>query len=460
MSTSTAGLVSLFGHDPATYRRTRSTPASAPTTRPTATRTSSSSCSTPAATSRSRRWASRSALDFEGDQWTFFKPHPADLELLFGVDIHEMQPYRPLPVQIAELIARGPDDDGRARRLVPARHRGHELSPRAREDLGRGRGDRPRRGAAPLLPQRVAVRARGRGLPRRLPPRPRCSGRRAAAVHRAGPLRRRASAGRATELQGAARERLRGHLDRGRARRTRSSASAGSSPIDLPACSTATSRDYHAYAFATVRMAGGRVRALRRPRRLAAGRSGCAGVGGDGGDRRRLASVLGFKLARRRPFDPSEALGGPGVRVGPGDERARRGRTLTPCRSRSPPWRHRVDGHDIRSLDHGWEAAVTDGSGDALDLAAGATSRAPPRASFVTRASRSATTSTARTGGSGPRSRPPRRAAARRSCSASTASPPLAEVFLNGEPIARQRVDVRGARRSTWAAGCAARTSW
>ncbi len=29
------------------------------------------------------------------------------------------------------------------------------------------------------------------------------------------------------------------------------------------------------------------------------------------------------------------------------------------------PWRHRVDGHDIRSLDHGWEAAVTDGS-DAL----------------------------------------------------------------------------------------------
>ena len=40
-------------------------------------------------------------LDFEGDQWTFFKPHPADLEGLFGIDIHEMQPYRPLPSQIA-----------------------------------------------------------------------------------------------------------------------------------------------------------------------------------------------------------------------------------------------------------------------------------------------------------------------------------------------------------------------
>ncbi len=27
-----------------------------------------------------------------------------------------------------------------------------------------------------------------------------------------------------------------------------------------------------------------------------------------------------------------------------------------------PPWRHRVDGHEIQPLDHGWEAAVTDGS--------------------------------------------------------------------------------------------------
>ena len=46
-------------------------------------------------------------MDFEGDQWTFFKPPPDDLELLYGVDIHEMQPYRPLPKQIAEQIAHG-----------------------------------------------------------------------------------------------------------------------------------------------------------------------------------------------------------------------------------------------------------------------------------------------------------------------------------------------------------------
>ncbi|MGH2850636.1 MAG: DUF1839 family protein [Solirubrobacteraceae bacterium] len=45
--------------------------------------------------------------DFEGDQWTFFKPSPEDLESLFGIDIHEMQPYRPLPIQAAEQIDNG-----------------------------------------------------------------------------------------------------------------------------------------------------------------------------------------------------------------------------------------------------------------------------------------------------------------------------------------------------------------
>jgi hypothetical protein len=44
-------------------------------------------------------------VDFEGDQWTFFKPLPEHMERLYGVDIHEMQPYRPLPEQIAEQLA-------------------------------------------------------------------------------------------------------------------------------------------------------------------------------------------------------------------------------------------------------------------------------------------------------------------------------------------------------------------
>jgi Domain of unknown function (DUF1839) len=46
-------------------------------------------------------------VDFEGDQWTFFKPRPEDVETLYGIDIHEMQPYRPLPEQIAEQIEAG-----------------------------------------------------------------------------------------------------------------------------------------------------------------------------------------------------------------------------------------------------------------------------------------------------------------------------------------------------------------
>jgi hypothetical protein len=45
--------------------------------------------------------------DFEGDQFTFFKPPPDELALLYGVDIHEMQPYRPIPVQAAEQIEQG-----------------------------------------------------------------------------------------------------------------------------------------------------------------------------------------------------------------------------------------------------------------------------------------------------------------------------------------------------------------
>lgn len=46
-------------------------------------------------------------VDFEGDQWTFFKPAPEDLRILFGIDVHEMQPYRALPDQLTEQISQG-----------------------------------------------------------------------------------------------------------------------------------------------------------------------------------------------------------------------------------------------------------------------------------------------------------------------------------------------------------------
>ena len=36
------------------------------------------------------------AIDFEGDQWTFFKPPAADLFDLYGIDLQELAIWRPL----------------------------------------------------------------------------------------------------------------------------------------------------------------------------------------------------------------------------------------------------------------------------------------------------------------------------------------------------------------------------
>jgi hypothetical protein len=45
--------------------------------------------------------------DFEGDQFTFFKMPPGDVEALYGVDIHEMQPVGALPDQIERQLELG-----------------------------------------------------------------------------------------------------------------------------------------------------------------------------------------------------------------------------------------------------------------------------------------------------------------------------------------------------------------
>src|SRR5205085_2070472 len=47
------------------------------------------------------------AVDFEVDQWTFFKPAPEDLLGLYGLDLHEMQPYRSIPEQTAARLEIG-----------------------------------------------------------------------------------------------------------------------------------------------------------------------------------------------------------------------------------------------------------------------------------------------------------------------------------------------------------------
>ena len=45
--------------------------------------------------------------DFEGDQFTFFKMPPSDMETLYGLDVHEMQPVGALPDQIALQLEHG-----------------------------------------------------------------------------------------------------------------------------------------------------------------------------------------------------------------------------------------------------------------------------------------------------------------------------------------------------------------
>lgn len=47
------------------------------------------------------------AIDFEGDQWTFFKFPPADLDRLFGLNVQELAFWRPLDAHLEEQLSRG-----------------------------------------------------------------------------------------------------------------------------------------------------------------------------------------------------------------------------------------------------------------------------------------------------------------------------------------------------------------
>ena len=46
-------------------------------------------------------------LDFDVDQWTFFKFRHADIEALYGLGIHELAPWRPLAQHVEEQVAAG-----------------------------------------------------------------------------------------------------------------------------------------------------------------------------------------------------------------------------------------------------------------------------------------------------------------------------------------------------------------
>jgi hypothetical protein len=47
------------------------------------------------------------AIDFEGDQWTFYKPSHDELRALYGVDVQEMNVWRPLLEHAKEHLAAG-----------------------------------------------------------------------------------------------------------------------------------------------------------------------------------------------------------------------------------------------------------------------------------------------------------------------------------------------------------------
>jgi hypothetical protein len=246
-------------------------------------------------------------LDFEGDQWTFFKPPPEDLQRLFGIDIHEMQPYRPLPAQIAEQLSRGrtlvieadawylPDTAATSYRtehvktsLIPEAidteeevlryfHNAslYELSGEDYRGVFRIGGSF----SEDVLPPYVELVRFDAG--RRLT---------------------------GEELRAAARDLLREHVAR----------LPSSNPFEsfgaqleeaLPALLAGEAADYHAYAFATVRMVGSAFEIAASHIEWLLGNEAAAAAEA----LQRIvegSKVLSLKLARRRSFDPAENLGG------------------------------------------------------------------------------------------------------------------------------------------------------
>jgi hypothetical protein len=305
MSLSTGRMVSLFGHDPATYRPHDLHVADDRVYLET-------NCYTDVVIELLHArgdeplaaMGSTVRLDFEGDQWTFFKPDPADLERLFGIDIHEMQPWRSIPTQIAELLAARrtmtveldawllPDTTSTSYRTE------HVKTTVIAEaiDVERGRLHYFHNGslyAVDGADYRGLFRLDGAD-PAMLPPYTEL------VRFDAGPSLT------GTDLRSASLDALRHHLahapsDDPFARfGTRLAA-------DLPGLLEGDSAAYHAYAFATVRMAGAGFDLLRAHVDWLLGAGGAVASEALG----RIvdgSKVLGFRLARQRAFEPGPII--------------------------------------------------------------------------------------------------------------------------------------------------------
>jgi hypothetical protein len=240
-------------------------------------------------------------MDFEGDQWTFFKPAPGDLERLYGVDIHEMQPYRPLADQIAEQLAAGrtliaevdsywlPDTAATAYRTE---HVKTSIAPAAIDRDGQWLAYFHNAGRHELRGEDYRELFAAGGLPPyvelvRFDAGPRLEG---------------------EALRAEARAVTAHHLARRPA--TNPFARFGAAlERDLPGLLAGDPAGYHAYAFATVRMAGAGFELLGAHVRWLLGAEGepmaaamdeiVAG-----------SKLLSLKLARRRAFDPAPVVDG------------------------------------------------------------------------------------------------------------------------------------------------------
>jgi hypothetical protein len=239
--------------------------------------------------------------DFEGDQFTFFKMPPGDIEALYGVDIHEMQPVGALPDQIQRQLGLGrtmlveldsfylPDTgatdyrrnhvkstvaaqaiDLKAETFRYFHNTGlHELSGEDYRGIF-GLDDR----AAEMLPPYLEV----------------------ARFDAGEPLKGKALRSKAGEL-------LAFHLAR------RPSANpfemfGEQLTADLPCLLEGDGQAFHAYAFATVRMAGAAFDLLRAHLDWIGDPKAARGFDAivDG------CQILSFRLARRRAFDPAPTI--------------------------------------------------------------------------------------------------------------------------------------------------------